>query len=289
MLNIDLLTSQKFWSETLPELSIGELQEYNSNKSLKVSTTKLEKECERLDYDGHFVFDDVLELAPIFKLKRSIEILNEKGIPAIFLSLYDEFWQMVADLRPLGQTLLGEDYMIYPDYWVWHVDAKNESKGWRPHRESYVATPDPNYPTTSISLWVALSDATTENGCMYVLPKSKDKGYPHTLVFDINTLQDVKALPVKAGSVIGWNQSVFHWGASNSKYAHDSRMSFAMELRRVSDNDKIAMMLESNKVPSYEARLKLVAMQFVHYEHLHKESDLMMKFSRAIVGEEYND
>jgi hypothetical protein len=288
MWNLDSLSDQGFFNKLIPSLEIGLLKSFKENQSLLFCEETMKREQQRLDFDGHFIFKNTLKMDTLKKLKKAILILEENNLPAIFISLYDEFWQLVHDLNPIGSGLLGEDYMIFPDFWVWNVDHKKQSSGWRPHRESIVESSDSSYPTKSISLWISLTEATTENGCMYILPKSKDRGYPSSIVFDINTLQDVKALPVPAGSIIGWNQSVFHWGSSNSRLACDSRMSFAMELRKVSDRDEIPFMIASHKVPSFNERVHLVAMQFVNYKHLHSENQTMMNFSDSILGSDYD-
>ena len=262
------MLTPEYWAKICPRLSVSG-GEGGLNPVAQVSAHRWQQEKNRLDYDGHVIFEEVFNDSGIECLKNAILDLDRAGLPAIFVSLFDEFWSLVRALQPIGKELLGEDYMIFPDYWVWHIDHRKDQAGWKPHRETTVTTADPNYGTDSISLWVALSDATTENGCVYVLPKSKDKGYPHTLKFNIETLQHVKALPVKAGSVIGWNQSVFHWGSSNSREATHPRISFAMELSRLSQPRDIPLMMSSDFKPSFEERLRLVATQFVNYKHLH--------------------
>lgn len=280
------MLTREHWISQETGLSIG-----GPSKPLvpgpNISPLKWTQEKNRLEYDGHFVFESAFPEESLASLRTAASKLVELGYPAIFLSVFDEFWRMVARLQPIGEGLLEEKYMIFPDYWVWHIDNKKKQSGWKPHREQKVDIDDPNLPTQSISLWVSLSKATTDNGCMYVLPKSKDRGYPHTLKFDITTLQDVKALPVPAGSVIGWNQSVFHWGASNSIEASEPRVSFAMELRRVSRADDIPFMMPSDFFPSFEQRLRLVAMQFVNYKHLHGCEPRFMDFAYSVLGPDY--
>ena len=169
----------------------------------------------------------------------------------------------------------------FPDYWVWYLDPAREQAGWKPHREGYVDSDDRNYPTTSISLWLALSDATAENGCVYVLPKSKDQGYPSSVNLELDTLQHIRALEARAGSIIGWNQSVFHWGSQSAQWAEEPRVSFAMEFSPVSQRRDIPGMLDATGLPNFEQRLRLIAMQFEHYKHLHGEAEIYMDFSAA--------
>jgi hypothetical protein len=282
------MLNREYWRTLCPRLNIDRKLQAHANLN-PCSPEKWRQEKSRLDYDGHFVFEKIFAADSLTEIRATIEDLSAHGVPAIFVSLFDEFWEMVHALRPIGQALLGEEYQIFPDYWVWHIDHRKSQAGWRPHREAVINVPDPDYPTESLSLWVALSDATTENGCMYVLPKSKDKGYPHTIKFDIGTLQHVKALPVPAGSVIGWNQSVFHWGSSNSREATGPRISFAMELCPISQKRDIPLMMKSDHLPSFEERLRLVAMQFVNYKHLHglEAHPEITAFVDTVLGKDY--
>ena len=61
----------------------------------------------------------------------------------------------------------------------------------------------------SVSVWVALSDATTLNGCIYILPADRDPSYRNDSLNLreekwANFIQNFRALPVNAGTAIIW-------------------------------------------------------------------------------------
>jgi hypothetical protein len=67
------------------------------------------------------------------------------------------------------------------DFWAWYIDPLKEEKGWQPHRDrdTMSTTPDPQYCT----VWIPLTDATLDNGCMFVLPARFDNEYHCTNTF----------------------------------------------------------------------------------------------------------
>jgi hypothetical protein len=59
----------------------------------------------------------------------------------------------------------------------------------------------------------ARHDATPDNGRIYVVPATREPNYSGDLKqCKANTLQDVRALPAKVGSVLGWNHQLLPWG-----------------------------------------------------------------------------
>ena len=82
---------------------------------------------------------------------------------------------------------------------------------------------EPHYATA----WVALTDATPKNGCIYVVPARFDPDY-HTLKesteFDV---QNLRALPAPAGSVLVWSGRTLHFGGRADKDAKTPRISIS--------------------------------------------------------------
>jgi ectoine hydroxylase-related dioxygenase (phytanoyl-CoA dioxygenase family) len=64
---------------------------------------------------------------------------------------------------------------------AWRVDARRGEAGFAPHRDrqpdsapaSFRADGSPKY----ASCWLAVTDATPETGCLYVIPRAQDPGY----------------------------------------------------------------------------------------------------------------
>ena len=73
-----------------------------------------------------------------------------------------------------------------------------------------------------MSLWIPLTHATLDNGCMYVIPKDRMpdellEKYSKQMPLDNGDvermLQASYALPAPAGSLMGWAFDVMHWGS----------------------------------------------------------------------------
>ena len=86
-----------------------------------------------------------------------------------------------------------------------------------------------------LTLWIPLEDVTPDQSCLYVIPAPCDEDFytPERLVhFDKIRLQDIRALPARAGSVLGWSSHLIHWGSRASPFAERPRMSVTMYFQR---------------------------------------------------------
>ena len=71
-----------------------------------------------------------------------------------------------------------------------------------------------------VSAWIPLSDATVENGCMFLLPAGSSREISDAIDTEMPlsprvvraALQDVIALPAAAGAMIGWRGNILHRG-----------------------------------------------------------------------------
>jgi hypothetical protein len=57
--------------------------------------------------------------------------------------------------------------------------------------------------------------------------------FPNNLTtYGVTNYQDIRALPTKAGDILGWNEGVYHWGGRSSKHGTYSRISIAASFQR---------------------------------------------------------
>jgi ectoine hydroxylase-related dioxygenase (phytanoyl-CoA dioxygenase family) len=67
------------------------------------------------------------------------------------------------------------------DALAWHVDARNGESGFSPHRDRQPddskGTFRPDGSAMYTTCWIALSEASPETGCLYVIPRQFDPGY----------------------------------------------------------------------------------------------------------------
>ena len=118
---------------------------------------------------------------------------------------------MLADVE--GLRLIG-DQALYKAPWAnptsWHLD----NPFWAFHSKD------------AISIWIALDDATPENGCLFLLPGTHKKGDFTTVPIDMNmatafevhpefkTISSVSAA-MKAGSCVFFNGLTLHGAGAN--------------------------------------------------------------------------
>jgi hypothetical protein len=183
--------------------------------------------------EGYFHAPQVIAPAHAARLAHVVGNLVRSGIPPVFCLVYDEFWAMFAGLDPLLRALLGEGYGVTPtDIWAWHVAPTEGAAGWGPHRD--LPRPEalgPDGRPRLVNVWLPLTDAGPDNACMYVLPTHLDPNFPDHVdggKFGLQDWQNIRALPAHAGSALGWNTQVLHWGGRCSARATSARISVAI-------------------------------------------------------------
>lgn len=223
------LFDPEFWKRLNPALSVSE-RPFDPRPHV-----------EQFRAEGWFQTDPVLDVS---SLRAAVESLAAAKLLPVFAFVYDEFWEVHrgAAVSALLSALLGPGYSQKPYVWIQIVDRASSSSGWPPHVDR-----DP--PTEDISLWIPLTDATLDNGCMYLMPSYASR----------DDLQSIRALPAGAGSVLGWRQDLLHWGSYSSVRATEPRISIALEFDRGGGIDPRA------PLPSLEERLNLIAKQILKY------------------------
>ena len=205
------------------------------------------------------------------------------GFPAVFAFVYDEFWIAFFKFHQMIASLLGETYAILPDFWAWHVDPTVAESGWAPHRDKGRRALLPDGRPKSLTLWLPLTDATSINGCMYVVPADRDPTYGTDAEGELKfALPDIRALPAVAGSALAWNQAVLHWGGHSAQRRMPPRISIALEFQR---SDILAFntpLLTPFKLPPFEMRLWLIGRQILRYRHMHEPSQEIVELAEIL-------
>ena len=202
----------------------------------------------RLLREGYTKLTDVIRPEAADALARAVVALQAAGWPASFVMVYDEAWALArrVDERMVS---LARGNANNGDMLAWFIDPNANQAGFSPHRDRQ---PDdvaasfhladgheddddedkidcnnnsqpklfPRYSTA----WVALTDATPENSCLYVVPAHHDPGYhaPGDLD-DVDPLQrclstkeayqNIRALPADRGEGIFFSHRILHWGS----------------------------------------------------------------------------
>lgn len=228
----------------------------------------------QLRFEGYVNVPGAVAASVFEPLRDCIATLHEAGIPLAFAFVYDEFWQVFQGASRFIEAALGKNYFALPDFWAWHLTASEQATDFGPHRDRTQPTLDADNSPHSLTVWLPFSDATTLNGCIYVLPVQHDEhfrrrvwdGSDNTKVDDV---QNIRALPAPAGSLLAWNQAILHWGGRASRRAEGPRTSAAFEFQRGDKPPFNAPLLDPQRVPSFEERLGLVGKQVLQYRHMY--------------------
>jgi Phytanoyl-CoA dioxygenase (PhyH) len=226
---------------------------------------------------AHFWDKGYMQLDPLFSsndltpISAALDQLKAANIPPVYIYLFDQPWQVFERLRNLIQHFLGVDYALLPNFWAWHLETVGAG-GWPPHRDCDAQTVfdiGGDKLLMSLSLWVPLTDVDEENGCMYVIERGREAEIHQ---FENPTKEELHAvatpLAARAGSVLGWPQDVLHFGGGYGRNAKSARKSLSFEFQNTAFDPLTQPLLDTRLVPSFEARLELLNLQFDKYRHI---------------------
>lgn len=235
--------------------------------------------------EGYFHVPQVNWNLPIAEMAAGIGRLVAAGLVPPFAFMYDEYWLIYFKLHKLLSRLLGEGYMMLPDFWAWHVDPRAGESGWRPHRDKGRMALFPDRRPKSLTIWLPLTDATPLNGCMYLVPADRDPTYGTEQEAEWRfAYQDVRALPSAGGGLFCWNQAVLHWGSATSRFAKHPRLSMALEFQRGDIEPFNRPLIPPFSNLTFEDRLKLVGKQILQYKHMYPLAARFEHLARRLLG-----
>ena len=237
----------------------------------------------QLIHDGYFAHPTFFSRPVVDRIATAIEQITEATGAAIWALLYDDLWEMMYALHPCLTPLLGSRFQLLPDIWVWNLRPNGQDRGWSPHRDRERSSVPVGELPRLLTVWIALTDATPENGCIYVLPASFDPRYHHdgrpneeiSIPF-----QDIRALPASAGTALGWSARLLHWGSRTSVWTQTPRISVAFEFQSHDFSSGAPFVLPPT-IPPFSLRLGLVArqlLQYRHFVHLTEEMESVCRY-----------
>jgi hypothetical protein len=261
--------SIEFWRTLDPELSI-----LAGKVPPELGTCDLASLGSQLRFEGYVNVPGMLSDALVEKMHACVERLYKLQIPLPFAFVYDEFWHAFQSVAGFIEAVLGKGYQALPDFWVWYVAPSESAAGWTPHRDRTIPTLDRDNSPHTLTVWLAITDASPLNGCMYILPAHLDESFKKR-VWDfeghnvVNEPQNIRALPASAGSMLAWNQAVLHWGGRASRLAPGPRVSAAFEFQRGDKPPFNTPLIEPRRMPDFRQRLGLIAKQVLQYQHMY--------------------
>ena len=278
----ELARSREFWLALNPDYTIS-----NRRKKvapLALTTKQMALIREQLREEGYFKIDEVLPKDEMARLASLVANVKKENWASAFAFVYDESWELFYYLDDLMTQLLGKRYFVLPAFWAFFVEPGSTNTGWYPHRDrTRQVTVDKEGNSISLNVWIPVTDADPLNGCMYILPAHQDINYPNNLQnTGPSNLQDIRAIPAKAGSIIVWNEAVYHWGGRSSKYATHTRMAMALAFQNSASEPFEKPLLKALELPSFEERLSLIAYQMLRYQMQGHLSPVLKELSVAL-------
>ena len=265
------LRSISFWQRLAPQLSIND--DFQTTCSIGISNDILQYLSRSMNKDSYFYLPPFLEKSETEPIRDAILTLIKEGLPPVFVYIYDQPWSLFDRLCPIIQLFLGNRFSLLPNFWAWHIPPIKGSSGWSAHTDCNVTTRFENIDSgttlMSMSLWVPITDATMENGCMAVLPRSREVLYDPTIT-DPRQIRpdDAVNLPAKSGSVLGWSQDLYHWSRYVTSSATTPRISLSLEFQNPVFSPLGHSLLDIKQPPSFKERLALILSQFDKYKDM---------------------
>jgi phytanoyl-CoA dioxygenase PhyH len=249
--------SPEFWRRLAPELTISDAQPLHE---LIRPTSKSDRERMRLVDDGYLRLNQPGLKTPVAKIAVAMDRIVNAGLPAAFIGVYDEVWTVVAELNGvIGGMFDGKAAMV-PDFWASHTVANTGIAAGRKRGGNGVfsdGTPK------NVTVWVPLTDATPDNGCVYVVPAGQDRNYGKEGASRADaSLPGIRALTAKAGDVLIWTGETYHWQGRPERAHHDGPlMSLNWEFQCRDEAPLEGLLIDSYPYVPFETRLALLARQ----------------------------
>lgn len=249
--------SAEFWRRLAPELTISDAQ---PGKTLLRPTGKTNADAKQLRNDGYFHLKQPALKTPIEKIAAAMDRIVNAGMPAAFIGVYDEVWSMVAQLNGVLDGVFDGKGAMVPDFWASHSVATAGLAAGR-KRPGNGVFPDGH--AKNVTIWIPLTNATPDNGCVYVVPAGQDRNYgkPKSMRADAS-LPGIRALPAKAGDVLIWTGETYHWQARPDRRNPDGpllSLTWEFQSREVAPLE--GMLIDSYPYVPFETRLGLLARQ----------------------------
>lgn len=281
----------RFWRSLCPFLSLS-AHPKALTRSRAYSAAYRNRLRRQLEAQGYFAARPLLMPRDLAAMRRCVETLKAGGWPPVFAFVYDEFWSFwqLPSLRALLEEKLGPGYRLHPHLWCYYVHPRRGAKGWPPHAD--------RHGSAGMTLWVALNEATLDNGCIYLVPRDLlPAGLEVKEMFAaarisaaaaIHLMQAARALPARAGAILGWDFEVLHWGGA-SHGARAPRISFSAEFvgAQASPDDFAIPLVEiTSQLPDFRARLAIIAHNLAVFAAndawTHRYGELGRRLSRAL-------
>ena len=271
---INRCLSPDYWTSLVPGSAISSTPSPLSELPLPAGeAASVGRHVEQHGYGVLPVFLPATALAP---LNAIVDAVVAADWPPVFAFVFDALWSTVrgAAVRAVLDRTLGAATRQVPHVWVHVVPAVAGARGWAPHKDGGLAARSPS----RLSIWIALTEASIDNGCMHVLPRS----HPAARVLDgnwhadtisvaqaVELLSGARALPAAAGSALVWDFDLVHWSGTRIG-GGVARRSLSFEFigagaEPAADERPLIACGADDPLPSFASRLRFIADGILQY------------------------
>lgn len=268
------IESPDFWRRLNPHLTITNAPFAAHRTEYPFPARDIERARLQIREDGYLQCGPGVPAENCRALSTAMARIIEARYHPMFLAVYDEYWHVMRGIAPVLAPILGARFRVLGDFWIWCISHHTASAGWRPHRDHQFprrVTVRQDRSPLLLTVWIPFTDATPLNGCIYLLPVSRDPDVPDRLDANvIRNLQDVRALPAPAGSVLAWNQYAMHWGGSASQWADGPRMSTGIYVQAGGPPLFTNKPIDFGRALPFKTRMGLIAADLLLYQGEHR-------------------
>lgn len=284
--DLDNFRNAAWWNELCPLLSINAAplaprSDFAASRELRSDDWQVCKDM--IHEDGYFAYDAWFDRSMVTRMAECFRILEANDIHPVFAFVFDEFWDLLLQLRPLFGDLLGE-YDCLPAVWSWHVKIDQQT-GFSPHRDQVreVLIEDDDH-LDYLTVWVPLTDLDHRSSSICVFPASLDPDFEEgTTEIRVENLQDIRSLQGKRGSVFCWSTQLAHWGTKQSEHG-PPRMSVGYYIQRSSAHCLDGPPLDFSQPFTLDQRLAIIGQQIIDYSRTAEPSELSFANSLIDLG-----
>lgn len=279
---IECIQDEDFWREFAPSLTVSDApgktlpapREHAVDMKLRT----------RLVHEGYLHIKNSIETSKLPKMADAMERLRDIGLPPAFIGIYDEPWSLCAQMRTLMDHLFESEAVLVPDFWGWVI--RSGEAGFSPHRDRPDGAIEADGQPITLTVWMPVTQASPENGCISVYPANYDEGYLSQSAQPELILQNIRAVPAEPGDIVLWTGRTIHWGGACSEFSAHNRISIAWEFQNRFKPSVADFTMENYPDINFPTRLGLISRQIGFYKNRNKNQPLWEEIE-AILREKY--
>lgn len=250
--------SPEFWRRLAPGLTVSDTL---PSRVVERSDTQIDRDRMKLTYEGYVHLKEPGIVAPFDDIAEAMKRIVDAGLPSAFIGVYDEVWAIAAQMQGIMDGLFAGHAAMIPNFWA--SFAEDGDAGTTAGRRRPGVSLNKDGTPRALSVWLPITDATTENGCIYVVPADQDRNYGKGTGERADAcLQAIRALPARAGDLLIWTGETYTWQSRSARHNADGpQLALSWEFQDALEAPLADYLVDSFPYVPFEMRLGLIAEQ----------------------------